>query len=849
MIQRLLPNTTLATCLLVGLGLGLGASLTPRAAAQVSDAPPISPPISPYDVLDPVFTAGPMARLPVRIVAGRLVVTCDVSTTERRLPANLFLDFESPSTLELHNQAANGLKAERQDGSTIPITVHLPGLEFAVGRRQIGDDPYLDRFTRWHSIELGEVAVIGTIGGRVLKDFSVTFDLAAGELVLEPPRSKGSAPTGLPAGTESVAMDIRGGLVWLPARVGHGAKSRTGVFALGSGAYDSTIDWDLAASLGAPAGDIGPVRLGDSGSLDLAPRLALRPSEVPYSHPDGALGVLGLGFLEDFRVEIDRTNRRVYLSPTAPPEFPTDDLAFFEASWDDWGPRENPDTLEAWLETYCPVRTEDDKDEAPLPRLAPEAARALVELRLFEGASSEAVQRALEWADRSVPRDLRSTAALEMMDLAASIGAPEALVAAGELGVDGGRDDRYPDAVHKVHARMGSALIGLERGEEAWRHLLSAAFGMPNDGPVNLGLGRYYESQAEELAAAGDLSHAAGRYRRAFSRFLQAAIRPESGPAGVEALARVQAALQKMDAAGPSFSAELVERLIAGKVRNFGAPGKFEETPENSTGKTVLVEFFTNASYGTEERGGAIGGGLAQEGLQQFFNDDQVAFLSYHLPTPTLEPLVNDLGIDRAARLGITAPNLQVIDGVGAQPGAGKWRDGEAIYTRTKKAIEKALLVESDFFFDLEAEYVDGAVRGTLTVDGPGLDEDGEARCAVQLVLAERRVIFPGTSGIVIHRMVARAELTGELGGLPFEDGDFFELEFTADLAQIEADNEAALDRLVASGAGAVRKLSLALDPRELVLVAFVRDLASGEVLAAMAQAPDGIEPSREESP
>ena len=133
MIQRLLPNTTLATCLLVGLGLGLGASLTPRAAAQVSDAPPISPPISPYDVLDPVFTAGPMARLPVRIVAGRLVVTCDVSTTERRLPANLFLDFESPSTLELHNQAANGLKAERQDGSTIPITVHLPGLEFAVG--------------------------------------------------------------------------------------------------------------------------------------------------------------------------------------------------------------------------------------------------------------------------------------------------------------------------------------------------------------------------------------------------------------------------------------------------------------------------------------------------------------------------------------------------------------------------------------------------------------------------------------------------------------------------------------------------------------------------------------------
>ena len=56
------------------------------------------------------------------------------------------------------------------------------------------------------------------------------------------------------------------------------------------------------------------------------------------------------------------------------------------------------------------------------------------------------------------------------------------------------------------------------------RHLLSAAFGLPEDGSINLDLGRFYEQQ--------------GRYRRAFSRYVQAVIRPESGAGGLEGLQR-----------------------------------------------------------------------------------------------------------------------------------------------------------------------------------------------------------------------------------------------------------------------------------------------------------------------
>ena len=108
-----------ATCA----ALALAAVVMGAPQDEAPDGAPTAPP-SPYAVRNAVFTAGAQARLPVRVVQGRLVVTCDLSTARRRLPANLFLDLESPSTLELHNQAAAGLQAENGDGSTIPIMRH-----------------------------------------------------------------------------------------------------------------------------------------------------------------------------------------------------------------------------------------------------------------------------------------------------------------------------------------------------------------------------------------------------------------------------------------------------------------------------------------------------------------------------------------------------------------------------------------------------------------------------------------------------------------------------------------------------------------------------------------------------
>ena len=232
-------------------------------------------------------------------------------------------------------------------------------------------------------------------------------------------------------------------------------------------------------------------------------------------------------------------------------------------------------------------------EEHPGKRLAGEAARLLLDYRIEDAAPSDEIDAAVAWVFETEVGDLRTTRMLDLMKEMSDAGEVGVVVAAGRLGVDAGRGDRYPNAVHEVHGLLGRTLLDEGEGDEAWRHLLSAAFGLPEDGGVNLDLGRFYEQQ--------------GRYRRAFSRYVQAVIRPESGAGGLEGLQRVQALLKDDEGAAEPFSVRTIERMIAGKVRNFGASSRFVPDDENPALRTVLCEFFTNGHLGSEERGGAIG--------------------------------------------------------------------------------------------------------------------------------------------------------------------------------------------------------------------------------------------------
>jgi tetratricopeptide (TPR) repeat protein len=737
-------------------------------------------------------TAQDGGRFPVRVVAGRLLFECDISTPERRIPVNLFLDLDTACGLQLHNKAASPLKAESADGQLTPITLHFPDFRITVPGREHGDEDFLDDFTKYHSAEMGENAVVGTLGAQVLKNYHLIFDLPNGYVEFSPAHEPDPTSFKQQPGSVTVAVTMVNDLVWLPVVMQDG---RQRAMALGGSRYDSVIDRELAGAFDAPAGDVGEMKVS---SIDLAQYVAFRPEELIQIHPDRAVGIAGINVFENFRIEIDRNNSWVRLTPHAAAEFPVSDLEFFRARY-----QEEPEPLEAYLEKW------------PEGRLASEAADLLLWMQVDNGGSDEQVQEAMRWRNEHTVKDLRATAALDLMKIMAEDGWPEYLIMAGEIGIESGRDDRYPEAIHKIHARLGEVHLAQGNNDQAWRHLLSAAFGLPEDGLINLNLGRFYEQQ--------------GRYRRAFSRFVQASIKAESGPQAIEALQRVQPMFPQEE----PFSVDLIERMIEGKVMNFGAASKYEADPETATNRVVLIEFFTNGNFG-DEKGGAIAGALTNEALLSHFKDGPAAFLSYHLPVRGLEPLVNPYAVEIAALRKINDAAFYVINGTSIGPGAGKPRDREKIYRAVRELAHNALKFPSDFeleIIDLQIE--NDVVTGKVVVSD--LTQGALLNQRLCVVLAERGVLYPGLSTSVIHRMLARASLTPDSLGVAveLEDGTFV-YPFEQSLSEITAQNEAYLEKAMVDGLGQTVLMSTKIDPKQVSVVAYLRDPSTGVVVQAV---------------
>jgi tetratricopeptide (TPR) repeat protein len=725
-------------------------------------------------------------RIPVRVIDGRLVTSCDVSGPKRRIPVNLFVELDTKSGLQLHNQAAGPLGIESSDGSTAPIKIHFPEFELEVARRELGDEDDLGEFTKYHSTELGENAVVGVMGAELFEAWHLTLEVGAGWIELsEENEATGGRPEA-ERGELITPITIENDLCWLPVRY---ADGRPAAFAIGTARYDSIIDAMVAQGQGRPAGDLEELSVF---GLDLTDFVALRPEEVIQVHADGVAGVMGVNLLEHLRVEIDRVNRWARIEVRREAAFPAEDVDFFRAMVE-----EDPDAVEAFL------------DDHPESRLVREATELLLGLRIDQFAPEAETRRAVERIIAAQKDDLRATRAHDLMIEMGDAGQAGLALHAGEQGVEHGRDDRYPNAVHQIHGRMGSLLLAEGDGDRAWKHLLSAAFGLPEDGMINLDLGRFYESQ--------------GRYRRAFSRYVQAVIQPESGPEALAALQRVQPLL----AGGERFSVDLIDRLIAGKVRNFGAASRFSVDAGELSGRVTLVEFFTSAYLG-DERAGAIGGALGNQGALSYFEEAPVAFLAWHLPQPSPSPLCIEAGERRAALFG-AGPNVHVIDGRLFAPGAARWRQAEGVYSALRDKVSEALHRDTEYDVSLEARVEEGEVRGTFEVFGPEFEG-----LTAHVVLAEKGVLFPGKSTVVVHRMVARASLAGGPDGVPVDLAEEeAAVDFARALADISAENEAYHDRLEAEGLGTIVRLSTRLDSDELIVVAFLRDPETGEVLQA----------------
>ena len=161
-------------------------------------------------------------------------------------------------------------------------------------------------------------------------------------------------------------------------------------------------------------------------------------------------------------------------------------------------------------------------------------------------------------------------------------------------------------------------------------------------------------------------------------------------------------------------------------------------------------------------------------------------------------------------------------------PGAGKWRDAEAIYEKNRGIILERLSQATDWSLSVEAVLEEGTLSGMLECMGPS-----EYDRALVIVLAERGVLFPGKTGVIVHRHLARAELTPS-GGLDWDPVDGFqEVPFQISLGDLKADQVAYLDDLAAAGVGATSRVSTGIDGNQVTIVAWAENVLTGEVLEA----------------
>jgi hypothetical protein len=717
-------------------------------------------------------------------------MACDISGPRMRAPINLWLDFDGAYGFQLHNRAAAGLPAETPDGKPVPLTLHFPDFDLKVARRELGPEEDFEKFTKYNSKAIGENAMSGAIGVEILKHFDVVFDLPQGQVSFLKPGQLDGRQTSQNPKEVLARISMQNNLVWLPITLEGGDKPLKRAMAIGSSRYDTIMDKRLCDALGAPAGNVGVVKLD---TIDLSPYVAFRPEEVVLVHPDGVAGVIGLNLLKNFRVHIDRKSLLATIEIARSPIFPEEELAYFQTMVTEDGAK-----VVEWLTAN------------PKSRLAREAAEFLLTLYLDEGADLPQLEQAVTFINDSMPEDLRATRMFDLLEELVNEGNEELGVKAGQLGLKSARKDRYPESNYKLHGRIGELLLPNDN-RQAWRHLLSAAFGLPEDGMVNYNLGRCYEAN--------------GKPKRAFSRYVQALIKEESSSLAMRALARMDKELPPEE----KLTIERIDRMISGRVPNFSAPDVYE--PKKLSGRTGLVEFFTNAYVGNE-RAGAIGGALANQGLMSHFDEKHCVFLSYHLPSPRLEPLCNPLAEHMAKTLRVASPAAHVIGGKDKGPGAARKRQGEALYKMLKQGVVKAIEVPSPILMIGDAKVENGRVTGGVDVTA---FDPPNGRLAVQVVVAERGVVFHGSSTVVIHRMLARGLATeGSLDGVLFQpDGTgIFTVEFDRSLADIQKQNEAYLDKLQKTSSDAAR-MGTRIEPDSVELIAILRNADNGRVYQA----------------
>jgi|WetSurMetagenome_2_1015567.scaffolds.fasta_scaffold76163_2 thiol-disulfide isomerase/thioredoxin len=325
------------------------------------------------------------------------------------------------------------------------------------------------------------------------------------------------------------------------------------------------------------------------------------------------------------------------------------------------------------------------------------------------------------------------------------------------------------------------------------------------------------------MVGMAELYRKRGDRRSALENYISAAAASRIQPAAREQLNKLYAEFHGGSAAG-------LEEMVDLRYNELFPPPFTVEKYQSSSGRTdrtVLLEIFTGSSCPP-----CVAADLATDLLMQRFDKSDLAVLMYHEHIPLPDPMTTAQTQDRFGYYeGIGVPTLG-IDGRAGMGGGDRDKAAELFGAFTRE-IERKLELAPEARIRL-----DGSLSGSTVSVKVAVSELRTRSKSLRLhvVLAEKKLRYSGENGIRFHPMVVRSMASTAAGlGLPITNGESQSFAMVFDLKAIAARIKKQLDDYEAGGRGGetftFTDKKYEMDPKSLVLVAFVQDDASREVL------------------
>jgi len=357
------------------------------------------------------------------------------------------------------------------------------------------------------------------------------------------------------------------------------------------------------------------------------------------------------------------------------------------------------------------------------------------------------------------------------------------------------------------------------RAETELKRAIAIA-GESADGVAQLFLGKVYEAQHNDQAA--------------LDAYLQAAI--------VTSTADTRSSVERLYAKSHGSTADLddtLDRMFRARAASF-VPDHYVRPRGPDPARVVLAELFTGAEC--EPCGNTD---LAFASLAQRYDREAVALLVYHLTIGAPDPMVNADATVRARFYGATGSGA-VVDGVPVRS-PGTAADPRTLAANYRQLIDPKLNTPPQALLTGFRSHVED---GHLIISGeaslPATEGYRAGRASLHLAIAQESVRYAAASGIRLHSFVVRKFVGSATGTRLNAAGTPLTVSETVDLAAVSAAQDAYASRLEQDWTAnqqpdfRFKNRIPGIDAAQLVVVAFVQDDQTREVLQAVVKRDGG---------